>query len=176
MPRIYFCPALCVVAAVLVTIGTFLYGTLIGWLVHWVLHQRWSGVLYRAHLTHHTLYPPANLTSDRYRTSGKDDGVFFFTPAIVLAFAAFVGVLHVLGISWPMLVWVCFEALVLGVAHDWLHAKFHMTETRFLGLRWFRGLRALHFYHHRDTRLNLGIFFFGWDRVLRTFRFPPTRR
>lgn len=165
-----------VVAFVLVTIATFLYGTLAGWVVHWALHQRWSGLIHVAHMNHHLKqYPPSDLLSDRYRSPGKDNGLLFFTPAIVLAFACFIAVLHVLGISVPLLVWVCLEALVLGVAHDSLHTLMHLRSTRLLRFRWFRSMVALHFYHHINMRKNLGIYWFGWDRVLGTFRFPPSR-
>ena len=157
-----------VLAAIAVT---FLYGTLVGWLGHWVLHQRWAGPLYRGHMNHHTKqYPPGDLKSESYRSAGREDSTFIFTPILTLAFALFVYGLVKLNVEAGLLVFVLAEALVIGFLHDWVHTQFHLTKTVLDRWGWFRKLRELHFTHHRRMAHNFGIFWFGWDRVFRTYR------
>ncbi len=158
--------------AIWAVITTFLFGTLMGWVVHWALHQRWSGFANRAHMTHHVrLYPPADLVSEQYRDAGKDNTVFIFTPLIAFGFLVFLGVLYAfLGASLWLIGGLAVEGLLIGVAHDTLHTLFHLHSTRLLRLRWFLRLRDAHFYHHRNMKRNYGVFFFGWDRFFGTFR------
>lgn len=159
--------------ALLAVLVTFLYGTLLGWAVHWVIHQRWSGFANKAHMTHHLkLYPPGDLVSENYRDPGGDNTTFIFTPLITLGFALFGFGLYETGASLSLLGVLILEGIFIGVIHDRMHTWFHLSGNPFLRFAWFRHLRALHFYHHRNMRKNLGIFFFGWDRVFRTFRKP----
>jgi hypothetical protein len=157
-------------AAVLATIGTFLLGTLIGWIAHWVLHQRWAGRFYRAHLTHHRNYPPRNMVSGTYRRAGKDDSFFVFAPVVFVTLLAYCAGLWALGLPW----WTCpltmATAIFVGWLHEHVHEAFHLHETRLERFAWFRELRAIHFEHHVNARYNLGIIWFGWDRLLRTFK------
>lgn len=155
-------------------ITTFFYGTFLGWLVHWGIHQRWSGFAHRSHMTHHLkLYPPSNLLSETYRDAGKDNTTYIFTPIIAVGFLAYEAILYHWGASFWLLAGLTVEGLLIGLLHDWMHTWFHLSGTRLLKYQWFRDLRELHFYHHRRMNRNFGIYFFGWDRVFRTFRRQP---
>jgi sterol desaturase/sphingolipid hydroxylase (fatty acid hydroxylase superfamily) len=159
------------VAAILASGITFLYVTLVGWVIHWTLHQRWSGPLYRAHMNHHlTQYPPSKLLSDTYRSSGLDNGLFFFTPAAVLAFALYFGAYVVGGSSPWLLALIGLECLTLGVMNEWLHTQYHLRVSRLDRYPWFQSFQRWHFTHHTNMRKNFGVIWLGWDRLFRTFR------
>ena len=157
-------------AVVFGTITTFLYGTLVGWLIHRALHHRWTGPLYRSHMNHHTKqYPPGDLKSESYRSAGREDSAFVFAPILALAFAFFVYGLVRLNVGTGLIVFVLVEALVIGLLHDWVHTQFHLTKPAF-NRDWFRRLQELHFTHHRRMTHNFGIFWFGWDKLFGTYR------
>jgi len=158
------------VAVVFVTIATFLYGTFVGWVFHWVLHQRWSGLLYRSHTAHHLNYPATDLLSSPYRDTGKNNGLLFFVPAIAVAMLFFFAGLYLLGFGWPVFAWVFVESIAIGTAHEWLHVRMHLSDPVYMKSNFFRKVRLLHFYHHRNVKKNLGIFWFGWDRLFNTYR------
>lgn len=62
------------IAIALTILIAFLATTLFGHVVHWALHQKWTGSVNQSHMTHHLkLYPPSDYLSDSYRHAGKDD-------------------------------------------------------------------------------------------------------
>jgi sterol desaturase/sphingolipid hydroxylase (fatty acid hydroxylase superfamily) len=64
---------------------------------------------------------------------------------------------------------VVLAAFTTYLLHDWVHNQFHLTNTSLDRWGWFQRLRELHFVHHRRMNRNLGVFWFGWDRIFRTF-------
>lgn len=159
------------VAAVIATVTTFLFGTLMGWLIHWVLHQRWSGPLYRSHMAHHLKhYPPKKLLSETYRNAGKDDALFVFAPILGVAFGWWCLVLSQFHVAWWVHVIVIGQGLLIGALHDYTHMAFHLEGNWLHQFKWFKKLQTLHFMHHWNVRKNLGIVWFGWDRLFKTFR------
>lgn len=160
--------------AALVAVGTLLYGTLVGYLTHWVMHQPWAGRVNRAHMTHHVrLYPPKALLSDVYKSAGKDDGLLIFVPAITAAMGLWAGAVWLLGAAWWNLVVIAVVGVSVGWLHNYVHEGFHIRGFWMERFGWFRRVRALHWLHHWNMRKNLGICWFGWDRVFRTFRANP---
>jgi sterol desaturase/sphingolipid hydroxylase (fatty acid hydroxylase superfamily) len=161
--------------AVLFTILiSFFVSTLFGYVVHWALHQTWTGKLNRSHMTHHlTLYPPDDYQSDVYRYAGKDNTVRIFAVfAIPIVLCPIV--LGVLGILPLTLVVVAITMMALmSVSHNYLHDAFHI-RNHFLARipvvkDIFAGWNHLHYLHHVDMSKNYGIFLFHWDHVFRTF-------
>lgn len=156
---------------VIAIVTTLIYGTLIGWILHWVLHQRWAGPFYRGHMNHHTKqYPPSDLLSHSYRSAGKDDSAIIFTPAVIVAFSVYIFALIKLGASGWAISLVLIEAAIVGALHDLIHTQTHLVSSYLDRWSWFQKLRALHFVHHFHMNKNLGIIWFGWDRLFRTFR------
>ena len=151
-------------------------GSLAGYVVHWAMHQPWSGALYRSHMDHHQVrYPASNLYSvGRYRSSGLASGWLTFTPLIALTGAVILGILGILlrVDGWVHLV-VLGLLVVLGWAHGYVHDAFHVSDHGLGRFAWFQRLRILHEPHHVDMTKNLGILWFGWDRLFRTFQRPP---
>lgn len=157
--------------AAVIAVGTLLYGTLIGYVTHWVLHQSWAGRVYRAHMSHHLRqYPPRDLMSTTYRSAGKDDGLRAFTPVLAGGIGLWLLALWLLGVPWWAVALVVIESAAVGWLHDYVHDGFHLEGFWMTRFAWFRNLRSLHWLHHWNMRKNLGILWFGWDRVFRTFR------
>jgi sterol desaturase/sphingolipid hydroxylase (fatty acid hydroxylase superfamily) len=158
-----------IIATVLVM---FLGITLFGYGMHYCLHQPFMGRFYRAHQTHHNiLYPASDFYSYLYRSPGKDNTVFFFvaagTPLIVLPVILFA--FHIIGL--PILITAMIGLGVFGILHDLLHDAFHIKHHWLRKFRWFEELTDLHYTHHLgNMQSNLGIFWFGWDRLFGTFR------
>lgn len=154
---------------------TYIIISLFGYVVHWSLHQPWTGRLHVSHMTHHQkLYPPTDFTSDAYRSAGQDSASRIFLlaslPLIlipvmlciwgILPFYLMVGILVV-------------EALV-GFLNDYLHDAFHINHHWLLRTPVLKdifriGIR-LHYLHHVDMGTNYGIFAFHWDKLFGTFR------
>jgi hypothetical protein len=153
---------------------TFLVTTFFGHLVHWLLHRKWSGFLNRSHMVHHLKnYPPSDFVSVKYRSAGKDSTPKFFIMAGLPLLAAPV-VLWWLGtFSLVMMIVVLVTELIVGFLHDYLHDAFHIKghwlSRVYAVRRLFAHWTALHYLHHVDMNTNLGIFFFGWDRVFFSF-------
>ncbi len=153
-------------------------GSLSAYVIHWVMHRSWSGPLYRSHMEHHQVhYPPSDLYSTgKYRSSGWSSGWLTFTPIVALSWLgilAFMRLLH-LGALGQGIVLAVFA--VLGWAHGYVHDAFHVSDHRLGRFAWFQRLRLLHEPHHFDMRKNLGILWFGWDRVFGTFTRPADPR
>lgn len=146
-------------------------GTLTGWFVHWIMHQRWSGRLYRSHMTHHVkLYPPSNFLSETYRDAGADNGSFVFFPAVALPCLIGGLLLFWAGVDLVTLGGVAMTAIGLGFVHDYFHTAFHLEHTWLNRFKWFQELRRKHLIHHRRVKTNLGVITFVWDKVFRSYR------
>lgn len=161
--------------AVLLTILiSFFVSSLFGYVVHWMLHQTWSGKLNNSHMAHHlTLYPPSDYQSDAYRNAGKNNTVRIFAIfAIPIVLTPIV--LGILGVLPLTLVAIAITIMALmSLSHNYLHDAFHIRNhflTRIPVVKdIFAGWSHLHYLHHVKMGSNFGIFLFHWDRVLGTF-------
>ncbi len=159
--------------ALVVGVATYMLTTLLGYVIHWALHQRWTGYLNKSHMAHHIrMYPPGDLVSNTYRSAGRHSTVYTFllafSPLLLLPF-----VLWLVG-AWALATaLVCVGAIaVVGLLNDFVHDSYHVRR-HWLGRvtpSFYARLQHLHFVHHRDMRRNFGIYSFAWDRVFRTFR------
>ena len=154
---------------------TFFVASLFGYVVHRILHQKWSRRLYQAHMTHHIkLYPPTDFSSEKYRDSGKDSTPKFFMlaglPLIIIPI-----ILYLFNwVSSPVFITILTVEILIGFLNDYLHDAFHIKnfwlhKVPYIGL-WFSSLTRLHYFHHVDMGSNYGIFSFIWDRIFQTFR------
>jgi sterol desaturase/sphingolipid hydroxylase (fatty acid hydroxylase superfamily) len=153
----------------------FFITTLFGHVVHYALHQPWSGKVHKAHLTHHLIkYPPHDFMSDEYRSAGKDSTPKFFVwaglPLIITPI-----ILWLCGII-PLVIMITILGVegIIGFLHSYLHDAFHIKnhwlyKVPILGKQ-FTKLVHLHYLHHvGKMNFNFGIFTFLWDRVCGTF-------
>ena len=153
---------------------TFFIASLFGYVVHKSLHQKWSGRLHKAHMTHHiTLYPPEDCVSDEYRDPGKDSTVKIFAAAAapLVAIPFVLGLLHIM--PWVLVIVSLIVMAVMSFLHGYLHDSFHirnhwLSRLPVIGL-WFSRLVQTHWLHHVDMQTNFGIFVFHWDHLLGTF-------
>jgi sterol desaturase/sphingolipid hydroxylase (fatty acid hydroxylase superfamily) len=150
---------------------TFIFFTLLGYVVHRMFHQSWAGVFYRAHSNHHNQqYPPGDLVSDVYRDAGTDNTTLWmlavFSPLILGNI-----VLTVAGIIPTFVgVGILVEMGVVSWLNESIHNSVHLTKSFWHRLWFFARLRRLHDQHHIDQGSNYGIFSFVWDKVFGTFR------
>jgi len=153
---------------------TFVVGGFLGWAVHRALHSKRLGPLHTAHMTHHNvLYPPEDYLSETYRSAGGHGGVFLFFPFILIFVIAVCSFIAAIGLPmWVALTFVV-EAALISWTNNYLHDQFHVSTHRMWQWAWFRHLSDLHFAHHVDQSTNYGIFWFGWDRVLGTYKRSP---
>jgi sterol desaturase/sphingolipid hydroxylase (fatty acid hydroxylase superfamily) len=154
---------------ILVSLIVFVITTLFGHVVHWSLHQKWTGKLNDAHMTHHLrLYPPSDYVSEIYRNPGKDNTVIIFGAAAIPLLCV-PTILFLIGwLSLFLATLATAEMLFIGFMHDRIHDAFHVTKSFWHRLPGFSKWNDLHYLHHIDMSKNYGIFFFGWDWVFNT--------
>jgi sterol desaturase/sphingolipid hydroxylase (fatty acid hydroxylase superfamily) len=151
---------------------------------HWILHQPWSGPLYRAHyIGHHKRdYPVATLRRDRYSALGgsgwfENGGELVFgVPVIGLIAAAFWLLTSETAVSLAAVVlWV----LITG---EIAHSSYHLNDEpeahpdipvwlhRWLvRLPFYRRFQKLHDIHHGKRDCNFGFSDFQMDRLFGTY-------
>lgn len=150
---------------------TFFVTTLFGYIMHWMLHQKWFGMFNKSHMIHHMkLYPIIDFFSVKYRRAGRDSTVLFFLvagcPLVILPI-----VLYLLGkIGLIAAILVAVEAITIGLLNNWFHDSFHITDHWLNKFNWFKNLIKLHQEHHIDMRVNYGIFTFTFDKFFGTFK------
>jgi len=159
-------------SVVFVGLVTYFLTSLLGYVVHWAIHQPWTGRAYRAHRAHHIdLYPPGKLISDAYRNAGGQSTVYTFllafTPILLLPI-----VLWAIGWFTFMHAFAAVAAMgIVGLMNDIIHDSFHVKNHWLSRITpGYDHMRQLHFVHHVNMKRNFGIYSFIWDRVFRTFK------
>lgn len=156
---------------VLILLATFILFTFLGYVFHWMFHQKWSGFFYKAHDNHHNIqYPISDLISEKYREAGKDNSTFLFAiafaPIIIVAV-----LLIVFGVIGKLLgAFLFVEMSIIGATNIWLHDGFHIHKSVWHKWPGFLKLRKLHFLHHKNTLTNFGIFSFTFDKLFGTYK------
>ena len=151
---------------------SFVATSFIGYWVHRLYHLPISGPFYRAHMNHHLQqYPPSDFTSDIYRSAGADNTVLYFILTFLPIIVAIIASVFFLGVS----IWVCLSIFAgmfsAGILHDKLHDAYHLNQSYWQYLPFFRRLQDLHRIHHQgDMKTNYGIFSFVCDRLFGTFQ------
>ena len=153
---------------------SFFITTLFGHVVHWTLHQTWSGAVHQAHMTHHLkLYPPSDYVSKVYRNAGADSTPKFFALAAIPLVVTPI-ILYFLGImTLSVMITVLVAEGLMGFLHNYLHDAFHIEGHWLYKIyairRLFAYWTAIHYLHHVDMNKNYGIFSYFWDRVFGTY-------
>jgi hypothetical protein len=161
-------------AILLTAIITFFISSLFGYVVHYGLHQKWTGRFNNAHMTHHLrLYPPSDYVSDKYRKAGKDNTLFVFGAAAIplVALPIVLGISHLLPLA--LVITSLIVMVMMSFLHSYLHDAFHIRNHWLLSspvigkvfARWVH----IHWLHHVDMNTNYGIFLFHWDHVFKTY-------
>lgn len=159
------------IIAAAIILCSFIITTVIGHFVHIAGHQKWSGIFYKSHLDHHIVqYPFADFTSDKYRSSGKNNGAIYFPlifSPIMIAIAIIFWQLNFP--IWTTIV-VIGTMIATGVLHVEIHDSFHLNKTVWGKLPFYQRWKNLHKVHHKNVQKNFGIFYFGIDRATGTYK------
>ena len=155
-------------------VATFFVGNLVGYIVHYALHDPKMGKMYEAHDWHHRqIYPIDRFLSSTYDDppSHAEQAIYYVVPMLVL-------VAPLAYWSWPHGLVAIIELLAVLKLNAYLHDSLHVEGHKLLKYAWFHRIRTLHYQHHVDPSKNLGIFFWVPDKLLRTYEnrtdFPPT--
>lgn len=154
------------VALLLTLVLGFVGFDAVGYAVHWVMHRRWAGPLWRVHQAHHREYVPRRMVSDAYHGGASSRTTVAVWAVVVCALGIVMWLCLPLRLAAPLFA----EAVAFAFVSDWIHDATHVREHRLDRYRWFRHLRAAHAVHHANQRLNLGIISFVMDRVVGTYR------
>lgn len=154
----------------LIIAAAVVLGSLVGYWIHRLLHEPWSGLFHRGHMEHHLeLYPPERLTSETYEVKKwYHSGPVLFTPGALLLLGAGGALTWLLGLSlWG---YIAFGVGLVGFGflNDYVHDAFHLRAHWLHRFRVFRRLRRSHFLHHFDMTKNYGIVALQWDSVFKT--------
>ena len=145
--------------------------TLLGWIFHWIIHQKWAGKAYKMHYNHHFLqYSTDRFVSDKYRNPGKDNSVVIFGImfAPIILTVLILTIFRTIPLSFGIMTLI--EMTVIAFLNDNLHDSFHLTNSFWHKFWFFPRLKRLHFQHHKNTQTNFSIFNFFWDKVFGTYR------
>lgn len=143
-----------------VILATYIVSDLLGYWIHRLIHQPFTGFANQAHMNHHLIkYPTWDFQSTEYRGTGKDSLVFYFAPFFIAIsiIVYFVLPLHLFLVSLVTMSIVAF-------LNNYMHDRYHLKTGK-----WSR-LHSLHFTHHEDMDTNYGIYGFFWDRIFGTFK------
>jgi hypothetical protein len=140
--------------------------TLMIWVGHYLPHRPHSR-LRQFHMGgHHALYPDSlhTRTASFQYGSGWNDSLVPMLPWLILLILT---QWLVFNYRWAALGTV--EITLIAAAHSYLHAQFHVLQSPFEGLGWFRRARSIHSLHH-DSDVNFMVGDHFWDRVCGTFK------
>lgn len=145
-------------------IGSAVLVDLIGYWLHRWAHRPSSGPLYRAHMTHHVVkYPPRDVLSEGYRSSGWDSLAIWFGPVLLVYGCMLLAAdVH----PWSTLPGAVLVAVLSSVAHDLSHVRGSMVW------RWksLLGIAVRHHSHHFKMGRNFGVLVPWWDDIFGTRR------
>lgn len=152
---------------ILLTIAvTFLVSETIGYLVHRLAHWPKSGKLYQDHLHHHfQAYPPGQYMTEKYLGDLKTSFLPYFIPPFILLNVGAAALL-----PWPLFLVFLITSSTVSLVNNYLHDSFHVKGHWLKKFGWHRGLSDVHWVHHHNVKRNLGIYWYGVDRMLGTFK------
>ena len=123
-----------------------------------------------SHTIHHEkLYPPDDYLSEEYRNvSLWNRPYWYYAPPAILT-----SVLCFMLLPWYVAAVLTVELVLVAWLNDYMHCAIHIKGHRLERYDWFLKMRDLHFGHHLDEKVNIGIFSSLMDRMLGTLE--PTQ-
>lgn len=150
----------------LTAVATFLISETVGYLVHRLAHWPKSGRLYKDHLFHHfQAYPPGQYMTEKYLGDLKTSFLPYFVPPFILLNVGAAALL-----PWPMFLTFLVVSSTVSLVNNYLHDSFHVKGHWLKRFGWHRSLSDVHWVHHHNVKRNLGIYWYGVDRMLGTFK------
>jgi len=150
----------------LTIIGSFLISETIGYGVHRLAHWPKSGGLYRDHLYHHfQAYPPGQYMTEKYLGDLKTSFLPYFVPVFIL-----LNLTALAFLPWQLFVFFLTTSSIVALVNTYLHDSFHVSGHWLKRFSWHLHLSSVHLIHHHNVKRNLGIYWFGLDRIFGTFK------
>jgi sterol desaturase/sphingolipid hydroxylase (fatty acid hydroxylase superfamily) len=147
---------------------SFLLTEVVAYSVHRLAHWPKSGKLFRDHMYHHAhTYPPSRYQTERYLGDLKTSFLPVFIPLFTL-----VNVLGFIFLPWPCYTVFFVVTSVGSLANSYLHDSFHVSIHWLRRFRWYGRMTKFHRVHHENVKMNLGIYWYGLDRLLKSFKLP----
>lgn len=155
-----------ILALLATAVATFFLVEVVGFSVHRLAHHPRSGKLFRDHLRHHAhAYPPSRYQTEKYLGDLKTS----FLPVFVPIFVVF-NLLAAAVLPWPCYLVFFVGTSVFSLANNMLHDSFHITGHWLRRFAWHKRLTDVHLVHHENVKKNLGIYWYGFDRILGSYR------
>jgi sterol desaturase/sphingolipid hydroxylase (fatty acid hydroxylase superfamily) len=155
-----------ILAITLTAVLTFLLVEGVAYSVHRLAHSPKSGKLFRDHLHHHAqAYPPSRYQTEKYLGDLKTSFLPVFVPLFVLLNFVAAAVL-----PWPCFGVFFVVSSFFSLANNYLHDSFHVTGHWLRNFGWHKRLTVTHQVHHHNVKKNLGIYWYGLDRLFGSFR------
>lgn len=155
-----------ILGIVTTAILTFFLVEAVGFGVHRLAHSPKSGKLFRDHLHHHAhAYPPSRYQTEKYLGDLKTSFLPYFVPIFV-----FVNLVAAAFLSWPLYVTFFVVSSFFSLANNYLHDSFHISGHWLRRFGWYHRMKSIHLVHHQNVKKNLGIYWYGFDRLFGSYR------
>ena len=160
------------ILAILLTAAlTFLLGEGVAFAVHRIAHSPKSGKLFRDHLRHHAhAYPPSRYQTEKYLGDLRTSFLPVFIPIFFLFNLTAAALL-----PWQLFIVFFWVSSAVALTNNILHDSFHVTNHWLTRFGWHKRLTGIHQVHHENVKANLGVYWYGFDRLTGSFRKPAAR-
>lgn len=161
-----------ILALVATALLTFLLVESVAYGVHKVAHSPKSGALFRNHLHHHSqAYPPSRFQAESYLGDLKTSFLPVFIPLFFV-----VNVLAAAVLSWPCFLVFFVVSSAGSLVNNYLHDSYHISTHWLRRFGWYHRLAGMHRIHHENVKKNLSIYWYGFDRLVGSIRFPSNQQ
>jgi len=144
-------------------INTYYFINLGEYILHKISHNKNFGFLYKWHHYHHVIeFPYYQLTTDIYPQTNKLENIYIYF--IILWWIV---MYYILEFYYFNILFI--ESLIYVIWIDKMHESYHLNNSIFEKFEWFRKKKELHLLHHKKTFLNLNLFDFTSDKLLKTY-------
>lgn len=141
--------------------------SMMGYMIHRCLHQRWTGRLHVIHMAHHI---------KGLEDAGSFADKLLFTVPVMLVCLVVSFIALGFGASLSTIGSFIVAMFFYGIINDVLHYAFHAPPKYLRSFSSFERARRLHLVHHGDNGSNFGMMSFLCDATFGTFREAKRRR
>jgi hypothetical protein len=157
-----------ILALLATAVLTFFFSEAVGYSIHRLAHWPKSGKIFRNHLHHHShAYPPSRYQSEKYLGDLKTSFIPIFIPVFLLVNLLAIRILPLA--CYPVFLLV---SSAVAVANNYFHDSFHVSGHWLSRFKFYGRLKSTHLIHHENVKKNLGIYWYGYDKVIGSFRKP----
>ena len=131
-------------------------------------HKRLIPFVFDSHTkSHHTIYN-SNCTFESTVYSKEEASISYtFIP-----FAMLIAGMAYLSLPFFLFITALLTVIASFIMQVYLHAQFHLANSRLQRFSWFKRCKEIHRIHHMDQTSNFGLINFNCDRIMGTFVSP----